>query len=127
MHQRDIGCISKKNEDLSDAVEYEYRSGRVTIMRDKQPSQVLSYISAKLLDAKESMKLIKSKYKGMKFRAFCAYVMRVLCGLTYREICENMYNITVSACSKLCSKGYELTNQDEQYAAIFNELAGIKA
>jgi len=33
-----------------------------------------------------------------------------------------MYNITVSGCSNLCSRGYELVMNGEEYGKIFDEL-----
>jgi len=50
-------------------------------------------------------------------------VLRVLCGLGYKQICEVIYNITISGCSRLCDKGFKLVSQQRLiYADIFNEL-----
>ncbi|HPV02572.1 MAG TPA: hypothetical protein PK127_08890, partial [Clostridiales bacterium] len=67
--------------------------------------------------------IVSTDRRQIEYRAFTAYVLRVLCGLRYRQICENIFNITVSGCSVLCRKGFELTEREgSQYAAIFNEL-----
>ena len=126
INQRDIGCLKGIAQKLSKAIENEYRSGRSVILRDRLPSHVISYISNRLLKNGESEILLKSKRKAIDYRAFCAYVMRVLCGLGYRQICDNIYNITISGCERLCSKGFELVNDNKEYAGIFNELAGIR-
>lgn len=125
-HHRDIGTTAKKEKRLSTAVENEYCSGRMIIYRDKQPSKVVSYISDKLMVSGIGSLMVKTKKRLMEYRAMCAYSMRVLCGMGYREICENMYNITVSACSILCNKGYELVSSNVEYSRIFNELVAIK-
>ncbi len=59
----------------------------------------------------------------MNYRSFCAYVLRVLCGLSYREICHSITGITISCCSQLCEKGYKLLIKGETiYSDLFDEL-----
>jgi len=126
-HQREIGSMGSIRKSLSKAVENEYIGGRRIILRNHIPSQVVAYISDKLLKRGKESILLKSNRRVIEFRAFCAYTMRCLCGLSYREICANMYNITVSGCSLLCSRGYELMAENKEYERIFEELAGIGA
>jgi REP element-mobilizing transposase RayT len=120
--QRDLG-FSEIKEKLSSAVENEYRQGRIVVIREQLPSKVISYLSDKLMVPGQRSILLKSKKRVMDFRALCAYSMRVLCGLCYREICENLYNMTLSGCSRLCSKGYELVSQNPEYEKVFKALA----
>lgn len=99
----------------------EYDSGRKVIIRDMKPAKVMAYIAMKL--KKPVGSIISTDRRQSEYRAFAAYVLRVLCGLRYRQICENIFNITISGCSGLCRKGFELTEREgSQYAAIFNEL-----
>ena len=99
----------------------EYDSGRKVIIRDMKPAKVMAYIAMKLKKSVES--IVSTDRRQIEYRAFTAYVLRVLCGLRYRQICENIFNITVSGCYGLCRKGFELTEKEgSQYAAIFNEL-----
>jgi putative transposase len=99
----------------------EYDSGRKVIIRDMKPAKVIAYIAMKLKKTVES--IISTDRRQNEFRAFTAYVLRVLCGMRYRQICENMFNVTISGCSALCRKGYELTERKGSlYSAIFNEL-----
>ena len=99
----------------------EYDSGRKVIIRDMKPAKVMAYIAAKLKKSVES--IISTDRRQSEYRAFTAYVLRVLCGMRYRQICENIYNVTVSGCSELCSRGFELTeSKGSMYSAIFNEL-----
>ena len=121
-HQRDIGSLKDIKKKLSSAAENEYISGRKVLLRERPVSKVISFISDKMMVKKDSL-LAKSKRKLIRYRAFTAYVLNVLCGLGYREICCNMCNITISGCSRLCSMGHDLVNKDEVYENLFNELA----
>lgn len=121
-HQRDIGSLSVLKEKLSRAVENEYLSGRKVILRELSPTKAISFISDRMMVMDKSSLSIKARQKVLKYRAFTAYVLRVLCGLGYKEICSTMYNITVSGCSRLCSKGYDLLGKDQIYRGLFDEL-----
>lgn len=120
--QRDIEDLNELYKTVSTEAENEYISGRKVILRDHSPSKVVSFISGKLMLSPKSSLAVKSKRNLQPYRAFTAYALRVLCGLGYRDICSAMYNITISGCSRLCSKGYELLEKDPFYASIFDEL-----
>lgn len=121
-HQRDIGSVQELKEKLSKAIENEYISGRKVILRNLTPSKVMSYLSNKLMLFEKNNRS-KLKKNLFEFRAFSAYVLRSLCGLGYKEICNNMYNITISGCSRLCSRGYELLNKkNSAYASLYDEI-----
>lgn len=117
--------MENPNVDLSIAVENEYISGRRILLREYSPSKVVSFISDKMQIPHKHSLALKSKRKLMGYRAFTAYALRVLCGLGYKEICSRMYNITISGCSRLCSKGFELLS-DPFYASVFDELASCR-
>lgn len=119
-HQRDIGSISEIGKLLT-TVENVYISGRKVILRDRTPSKVISFI-AESLNIKEKTDLPTKSRKTHLCRAFTAYALKVLCGLSYKEICEKMCNITISGCSNLCTRGYELLNNDPVYASLFDQL-----
>lgn len=94
---------------------------RKVIAREMKPARVIEYIAARL--KKPVSNILNKSQKQREYRAFTAYVLRVLCGMKYNQICENLLKITVSGCSNLCSKGYELVESHSSlYAAIFNEL-----
>ncbi|HPZ05203.1 MAG: transposase [Acetivibrionales bacterium] len=118
----DMEVIDKEDpcEEIFEA-KNEYDSGRRVIIRDMKPARVIAYIAMKLKKSVES--IISTDRRQNKYRAFTAYVLRVLCGLRYKQICENIFNVTISGCSSLCRKGYELTERKGSvYSAIFNEL-----
>lgn len=105
----------------------EYISGRKTVIRELTPTRVIEYIADKLKQPINNILSLKRKQKHNEFRAFAVYVLRVLCGLGYKQICEVIYNITISGCSRLCDKGFELVSQQSLlYADIFNELLNLK-
>lgn len=104
---------------------------RRVIFREMKPARVIEYIAARL---KKPVSIIlntskKREYKKQhEYKAFTAYVLRVLCGMKYNQICDNLSNTTMSECINLCSKGYKLVeSQEASYAAIFDELAWFSA
>ncbi|MCR4436315.1 MAG: transposase [Clostridiales bacterium] len=126
-HQRDIGSLKEMKKRLEKAAEYEYISGKKIILRDIQPSKVISYISGKLMTAEKDSRAAGYRRKVYEFRAFTAYALRVLCGLSYKDISSSIYNITISGCSRLCDKGYELISRENSiYKGIFDELADCR-
>lgn len=120
---RDI--LESISDDLIKTASNEYISGRKTILREMPPAKIIAYISDKIkLPVREISTQCRRKHK--EFRAFIAYVLRVLCGFGYRQICETLYNITISGCSKLCSRGYNLITNDKLiYGRVFDELISL--
>lgn len=125
-HQRDIGSLGELGKKLSGAVENQYISGREVILREYSPSKVVSFIADRMMVMERGGILTKAKHKLINYRAFSAYVLRVLCGLGYSEICRNICNITISGCSRLCSRGYELMGRDAFFRGLFDELVSCK-
>lgn len=102
---------------------------RKVITRGKPVAAVLAYLSEKL-NVPVPVKYIASyrNRKDSEHKAFTAYVLRVLCSLGYRQICDAVSSGTVSGCSKLCNKGFELTKRSEQdYGRIFKDLLDFNA
>ncbi|RCX20183.1 REP element-mobilizing transposase RayT [Anaerobacterium chartisolvens] len=125
-HQRDVGSFKKLKKSLSTAIQYEYVSGRDIIARDLPVTKVISFISTSLMLPKWAGLAPSGKRKLQEFRAFSAYVLRVLCGLGYRQICSSMHNITISGCSRMFTRGYELLSSgNPMYQSVFDELAGL--
>lgn len=127
--------VSKKNEEYRidqydlcenvDPVETEFTNCRRIIAREILPNKVIAYIASRL----KKIKLLSEKNtnnpnaKYSDYKAFTAYVLRVMCGMKYRQICEYLFDITVSNCSKLCNRGYELLEHGGLiYADIFNKI-----
>ena len=103
--------------------EYEYVSGRNIILRDRPITNVISFISDRLHMNQLTSLHTKCRHKLTNYRAFTAYVLRVLCNLSYKDICRHIFNITITSCSRLCKKGYDLIHNDSLHMQIFTELA----
>ena len=121
--QRGTADLLQHRAEYNEKADNEYISGRKTIVREIAPPKVVSYISNKLRIPVKNIVIEHGKQKLYELRAFTAYVLRVLCGLGYRQICELICNITVSGCARLCNKGYELSNRaGSLYGGIFDDL-----
>lgn len=121
--QKDLKSVGMCIDNDIEETENEYISGRKIVVREMTPTKVIEYIACKLGQPTSNILSRQRKQNQFEFRAFVAYVLRVLCGLGYRQICDNIYNITISGCSRLCDKGFELANQQNLiYAGIFGEL-----
>jgi putative transposase len=107
---------------LPDSDTCEYISGRTVLIRELAVPNIIKHISDKLGIIHQAGLLLKSRRNLAKYRAFVAYSLRVLCNLSYKSICKHLVNITISGCSRLCSKGYELVCKDALHLQIFNEL-----
>lgn len=121
--QKSVGSLKEIKEEFSESLQNEYISGRKTIIREMAPSKVILYLTNKLKMPVDNGIAIQCKQKWREYRAFAAYVLRVLCGLGYKQICGYIYNITISGCSALCSRGHELLKKTELiYFDLFNEM-----
>ena len=107
---------------VPEAKECEYVSGRTVIIREGAAADIIAYVSKRLEIIHQTTLSLKSRQKSTKFRAFIAYALRVLCNLSYKNICRYILNITVTSCSRLCSKGYDLVCKDNFHLQVFNEL-----
>ncbi len=121
-HHRDMENIQLSEAELSSNAENEYISGRKIILRTYSPSKVIEFIANKLNLLNPGSLATKSKQFILQHRAFVAYALRVLCGLSLKQICANMYNITISCCSKLCANGYDILRNNSTYQKIFEDL-----
>ncbi len=122
----------KSPKDLSDnnefsyippkSEEYEYKSGRLVLIREFVAANIIAFISESMKTLQQTSLSLKSLRKLVNYRALVAYALRVLCNLSYKSICKYLLNITVTSCSRLCYKGYELVCSNNCYLQIFNEL-----
>jgi REP element-mobilizing transposase RayT len=105
--------------------ESEYTNKRRILSREIRPVKAIAYIASKLniMKSSDEINYNRPKKERNDHKAFIAYVLRVICGMRYRQICEYLFDITASNCSKLCNKGYELLERGGfVYADIFNDL-----
>jgi len=99
-----------------------YDSGKCYIVRNRMPAEIIDKVSELL--GERLMEPLRAKYcrEASKIRAFVTYVMRVLCGHTYRDICGYIGNMSISGVSSLSNKGFKLVKWNIQYRNIFNSL-----
>jgi hypothetical protein len=121
----DYSTVHHDPHENNDAVERESTNGRIIITRERMPAKVIDYIASKLKKARltDDNSSEGTKAEHINCKAFTAYILRVVCGMKYRQICEYMLDITVSSCSKLCNKGYDLLERGGVlYTDIYNSI-----
>lgn len=122
-HRHDVSNLDELHMNIAPTEENEYTSGRQVVMREMNTVKVISLIAEKLLTKNRDTAIAIAQQKLVQYRAFTAFVLRVLCGLRYREICNHLFNITISGCARLCDKGYDLLNSEKFYHELFVQLA----
>lgn len=103
----------------------EYRSERRIILRDKKPETVIEIVAQTLGISLKECLYIKHEKTFEEFRTYTAFVLRVLGGLSYREICSVIGNISLAGASDLCRRGYSLLLRGGVYKEIFDELLSL--
>lgn len=106
------------NKELREYIEefnkeqYEYKSYRTVLLRDRKPEEIIEAIAKKLgiTDTKEMMH--RWKRNSMKFRETVAYALTTFCGLGTKEACEHMKNITGASLARLSERGFSHFNNE---------------
>lgn len=114
IEKHEIGINNKLKQYLDEfkKEEYEYKSYRHVLLRDKKPEELIRLIAEKLEINDISQLMHRWKRKTMNFRSIVAYTLNVFCGMNITEICKYMNNITASCCGKLCNRGYHIIQND---------------
>jgi len=101
---------------------YEYRSGRLFYPRDFEIKRVVDTV-AEAFDIK-NQDLLKIKYchNLTDFKAVCIFLMRCLCDFTYKEICKELGNLTLSHVAKLSDRGFELLSNNPKCQDLLPRL-----
>jgi REP element-mobilizing transposase RayT len=102
--------------------ENEYRDERKPLLRDEKPGGMISRIAGVLGEEVARNLCAKHIRETSGTRAFVTYILRVLCGYTYRKICEYIGNMSVSGISRLFREGFSLVNSNALYRNAFNVL-----
>lgn len=85
------------------------------------PSSIISFL-CKTVTIEHHNLLNKSSRKYSDYRSLCVFLLRAVCNLKFNEINSIMGNLTASALSKLCNKGYDLIMNNPNYMDIFSKL-----
>ncbi len=121
--RHDVSNLEELHKSIAPTEENEYTSGRQVVIREMNAVKVITLIAEKLLTKNRDIAIAIAQQKSVQYRAFTAFVLRVLCGLRYREICEHLFNVTISGCARLCDKGYNLLNSENYFHELFVQLA----
>jgi putative transposase len=110
IERKDIGINRKLKAYLADFIkeQYEFKSYRQVILRDKKPDEVIKIIAEKLGIEDIDVLMHKWKRKSMQFRQITAYTLNNFCGMGINEVTKQMNNISASCCALLSNKGYEI-------------------
>lgn len=103
----------------------EYRSERKIIVRDVIPADVVNFVSAYTSQDRSCIN-IKYVKKVKELKSLSALLMRGLCSMKQRDICNEMGNITQSHASKLCLEGLKMINEREEYRNIIGDFISQK-
>ena len=102
--------------------ENEYRSEKKHIERDKKPEDILIKAYELLNEDMPEAIRVKNCRRFLNLRAFVVYTMRVMCGHTYKKICEFIGDISISGVTRLSDKGFELIKKVKMYEDAFNSI-----
>lgn len=120
---RGCGLMKEVDENILRAyVENEYRDDRKLIVRDAKPGDMIKKITGILGERTAENLRAKHIRETSETRAFVTYVLRVLCGFSYRMICEYMGNMSLSGISRLFREGFRLVGNNQLYRNAFNAL-----
>lgn len=116
IERRDIGINRKLKEYLDEFLreQYEYKSNRKVILRDKKPEDIIELVAKRL--GIEDVNILSHRWKrnAMLFRQVTAYSLNNFCGLSIKEVTKLMLNISQSCCAVLSNKGYDVLKQNNQ-------------
>jgi len=120
---KDTGIAKDVDESITKAYsENVYESGKSYIIRNNTPGEILQKIEEILRE--DVFGVLRTKYsrETSSIRAFSIYILRVLCGYTYKELCEYVGNISVSGISRLSNEGFKLFRKQIRFQHAFNSL-----
>lgn len=120
---KETGIMKEVDESITRAyTENIYKSEKKRIVRDKVPGELLQKMSGIIGERAAGGLRAKYSRESSEFRAFATYIMRTLCGYSYKKICEYIGNMSLSGISRLSNEGYRLFREQERYRNVFNFL-----
>ena len=120
---RETGIMKEVDNKIARAYsENIYSSEKLYIVRNRVPEELIQKIGELLGERLPQGLRTKYSRETSKLRAFAAYIMRTLCGYTYKNICEYIGNMSMSGVSRLSNKGFRLILEHESYRNAFNYL-----
>ncbi|MDH7567941.1 MAG: hypothetical protein QHH06_16025, partial [Clostridiales bacterium] len=123
---RETGIMKEVDDRILRAyTENEYRSEKKPVVRYESPEELIRKIGEALGERLPERLRTKYSRETSSIRAFVTYVMRVLCGYTYKRICEYIGNMSMSGISRLSNEGFRLFSRHVRYRHAFNSLIQV--
>jgi putative transposase len=120
-----IGTEPLKNidEDISKAyTNNTYHSEKQSLIRYKDVNGLIKRVEH-ILEEPTNISLRTKHNRGTsKIRAFITYVMRVLCDVSYKELCQYIGNMSMSGVTRLTKEGFRLIQEEQKYKKAFAAL-----
>ena len=101
---------------------YEYRSERYIYYRELKPNQVIEIVAKAFNINNPEFIKIKYNHSITDFKAVSIFLMRCLCDYSYKEICKEIGNLTLSQVAKLNRKGFDLIQSNPKYQSLLPDL-----
>lgn len=116
VERKEEGTSKKLKEYLEEFwnEQYQYKSYREIILRDKDPEEIINIISEKFGIQCKTEIMHRWKRRTMEFRQVIAYALNVFCGMNICEVCKYLYNITAACCARLVDKGFEIVSRNNE-------------
>lgn len=120
---RETGIMKELDDGIMRAyIENEYRSEKHQVVRQGAADELIRRIGDVLGERLPERLRTKYSRETSEIRAFTTYVMRTLCGYTYKRICEYVGNMSMSGISRLSNEGFKLLKGHMRYSNAFNSL-----
>lgn len=100
----------------------EYRNERKILVRNFIPQQILEFVANYADNITPDVFHLKGIKRTKEYKAVCILLMRSLCNMGYKQICELAGNITISQVSHLCSQGFNIIKNDLRYKNIVSDF-----
>ncbi|RCX19422.1 REP element-mobilizing transposase RayT [Anaerobacterium chartisolvens] len=120
---RETGIMKEVDNSIIRAyTENVYNSEKSYIVRNRTPEEIVQRVGQLLGERLEEALRRKHSRETSKVRAFVTYIMRILCGYTYKSICKYMGNMSTGGVTRLSNEGFRLLKKNIQYNNAFNSL-----
>jgi REP element-mobilizing transposase RayT len=101
---------------------YEYRSERYIYYRELKPQQIIETVAQACNINNTDFIKLKYTHGISDFKAISVFLMRNLCDYSYKEICKEIGNLTLSRVATLSSKGFKLLSKEAKYKDLLPKL-----
>ncbi|HHW48339.1 MAG TPA: transposase [Clostridiaceae bacterium] len=122
-----VSIIEEVGENIAEAyTSNEYRGEKSYVVRSRAPGEIVQMIERML--GEKIIEKLRAKYRRetSQIRAFVTYILRVLCGYTYKMICKYIGNMSMSGISRLTNEGFRLLKEQIIYQNVFNSLIQVQ-